>query len=83
VCFRTVAVPVFVVSAWLVAVTVTVCCAVMLDGAVYRPAGVIVPVPVADHVTAALVPVTAAENCCVWLAYREVVAGLTLTPMPS
>jgi hypothetical protein len=34
-----------VVSAWLVAVTVTVCWIVMLAGAVYRPEVLIVPTP--------------------------------------
>ena len=37
-------------SATLVAVTVTLCCAEMLDGAVYRPL-VKVPAPLSDHVT--------------------------------
>jgi hypothetical protein len=78
----TVAVPVFVVSAALVAVTVTVCVEVMLEGAVYRPAAEIVPTfGVSDHVTAVfVVPVTVAVNCCVWELDRVAVAGLTDTP---
>jgi hypothetical protein len=66
----TVALALFVVSAWLVAVTT---CWPALDGAVYRPAVEMVPTvalpPVmvsTDHVTAVFcVPVTAAWNCCV------------------
>jgi hypothetical protein len=39
----------FVVSAWLVAVIVTVCCVETVAGAVYRPALLIVPAPVAGE----------------------------------
>ena len=56
------------VLAWLVAVTLTVCCEVTLAGAVYKPEELIVPVPVGliDQVTAVLVAlVTVAVNCWV------------------
>ena len=61
----------FVGSAWLVAVTVTVCCDVMLAGAVYKPVALTLPTPLGliDQVTVELVVlVTVAVNCCVWLA---------------
>lgn len=48
----------------------------------YRPPELIAPVPAGliDQVTAALlVFMTVAENCCVWLAYKVAVAGVTLT----
>src|SRR5258708_24723397 len=43
-------------SAWLVAVIVTFCCALMLAGAVYKPLAVIVPGPPlpTDQITAVL-----------------------------
>jgi hypothetical protein len=56
------------VFAWLLAVIVTVCCAATLDGEVYRPEELIVPVlaGLIDQFTAVLlVLVTLAENCCV------------------
>jgi hypothetical protein len=62
------AVAVLELSAWLVAVTVTVCDEYGSPGAVYRPAALIVPafVGLIDHVTAVLaVPATLAVNCCV------------------
>jgi len=54
-------------SATLWAVTVTACDVVILDGAVYRPAEVIVPTDgLIDQVTAVLLlPKTVAVNCCV------------------
>jgi hypothetical protein len=55
------------VFAWLVAVTVTVCCVEMVAGAVYKPDELIVPVPAGliVQVTAVLlVLVTVAVNCC-------------------
>jgi hypothetical protein len=57
-------------SAWLVAVTVTVCCDVTLDGAVYNPDELIVPTEgLMDQVTAVLLVFkTVAENCCVCAA---------------
>lgn len=61
-----VAVANLVVSAWLVAVTVTVCCVVMLAGAVYRPVALIVPGAFEgiDQITPVLLEfVTGAENC--------------------
>src|SRR5258708_7101595 len=57
-----------VVSAWLVAVIVTFCCAVMLAGAVYSPFAVIVPVPegVTVQITDALAVLrtVAVNGCC-------------------
>ena len=54
-------------SAWLVAVTVTVCCEVMLDGAVYKPEELMVPTAgLTDQVTAVLLAFdTVAVNCWV------------------
>ena len=62
--------PLFELSAWLVAVTVTVCWLLIVAGAVYSPVVLlIVPAPVAGltvQVTAVLlVLATVAENCCV------------------
>jgi hypothetical protein len=61
----TLAVAVLLVSATLVAVTVTVCGLPSVAGAEYRPPLEIVPTAgLTDHVTAILVvPVTAAVNC--------------------
>jgi hypothetical protein len=79
----TVDVALTLVFAALVAVIVTVCCVVTLDGAVYRPELLIVPAPVAgliDHVTAVFVlPTTVAVNCCVPPAVTVAVAGETVT----
>src|ERR1700761_1284275 len=72
----------FVVSAWLVAVIVTVCCVATVAGALYSPAVEIAPVPAGliDQLTAVLlVFVTVAENCCVWFAYNVAAAGVRLT----
>jgi hypothetical protein len=58
----------WVVFAWLVAVIVTVCCVVIVAGAVYRPDELIVPIFVGliVQVTAVLYEfVTVAVNCCV------------------
>ena len=61
----TLAVAVLLVSATLVAVTVTVCGLPSVAGAVYRPPLEIVPIAgLTDQVTAVfVVPVTAAVNC--------------------
>jgi len=71
--------------AWLVAVTVTVCCDATLAGAVYNPLEPIVPAPddgLIDQFTAVLLVFkTVAENCWVWLAYKVAVAGPTDTLM--
>lgn len=78
----TVALADLLVSATLVAVTVTVCCAVTLAGAVYKPLALTVPVPAGliDHVTVAgLSPVTVAVNCCVAPCNRVAVAGEMVT----
>jgi hypothetical protein len=65
-------------SATLRAVTVTVCDAGILDGAVYRPAEEIVPTDgLIDQVTAVLlVPKTVAVNCCVPEGVKLTVDGL-------
>src|SRR5438067_13395218 len=70
-----------VASAALVAVRVTVCCVVMLDGAVYTPPVQTVPVMGdSDHVTAVLpVLVTEAVNCCDCPPPNEAVPGVTET----
>src|SRR6185503_754806 len=81
-CRITVAFADLVKSAWLVAVTVTVCVAGIVVGAVYRPLAEIDPtlLGVIDQVTAVLpVPVTVALNCCVWEANALAVAGVTFT----
>lgn len=53
----------------------------MAEGAVYTPALETVPtLGLTDHVTTRLAaPVTAAVNCCVWLAVKVTVTGLTVT----
>src|SRR5450756_1378881 len=71
-----------VVSARLVAVTVTVSAAVMIAGAVYRPDAVIEPNPTGliDHVTPLLaVLVTIGVSCAVWPLFKAIVVGFTLT----
>jgi hypothetical protein len=77
----TVADALFAGSAWLVAVTVTVCCVVMLEGAVYSPVVLMEPTSgLIDQVTAVfVVPVTAAVNCCVCDGPRLTVVGETDT----
>jgi hypothetical protein len=77
-----IAIPVLVVSAWLVAVTVTACCDAIVAGAVYRPAALMAPAlaGLIDHVTAEFaVPVTVAVNCCVCPGPSELLAGETAT----
>ena len=50
-----------VMLAWLVAVSVTICCTATVAGAVYKPVWSTVPIgELSDHVTAVL-----ARNCCV------------------
>src|SRR5690242_21745354 len=68
----TVAVPLLLASAWLVAMTVTVCCVVIVAGAVYSPPALMLPAfGLIDHVTAVFaLPVTVAVNCCVCPALR-------------
>jgi hypothetical protein len=64
----TVAVAVAEELAWLVAVSVTVCCVVMLAGAVYRPEELMLPTPpgvIVQFTVVLLVLVTVAVNCCV------------------
>jgi hypothetical protein len=77
----------FVVSATLIAVTVTEMLEATLLGAVYRPLVEIVPVvelppwtPLTNHVTPVLeVPLTLATNCCFRPGVRAAVVGVTLT----
>ena len=84
-------VPVFVVSATLVAVTVIVFAIGKFTGAVYNPVASIVPVvalPPAtaftDHVTLVFAfPVTAAANAWVTPARTAAVAGVTVTTTPT
>ena len=62
----TVAVADLVESAWLVAVMVTVCCDVMLAGAVYSPDELTVPMPaglIAQLTAVLLAFATVTENC--------------------
>jgi hypothetical protein len=71
--------PLFVTSAMLVAIAVTVCCAATA-GAVYNPAAEIVPVfGLNDHVTPLLLPNTDAVNCCVWFCPSVAEPGVTAT----
>lgn len=78
----TVATEDFVLSATLVAVTVTVCCDATLAGAVYSPAALTLPLPAGliDQLTLVFAdPVTVALNCCVAPCPNVTVAGETLT----
>lgn len=71
-----------VVSARLVAVSVTVCAVAMVVGAVNRPDAPIDPAPTGliDHVTALLAAFdTVAVSCAVSPPFSDAVAGLTLT----
>jgi hypothetical protein len=83
----TMAEPVAVLSALLVAVTLMVGGEGMALGAVYKPLGEIVPVlafppatPPANHVTLLFeVPVTVAWNCCDWFRGTLACAGSKTT----
>src|SRR5215475_7513018 len=83
----TVAEPILLASASEVAVTVTVPPAGTLAGALYKPAGLIVPMLAAPaegldtlQATAAFeVPETVAVNCCVWLVCTFARGGATAT----
>ena len=62
----TVAVAERVVSPWLVAVMVIVCCTAIVSGAEYKPASLIVPIPagmIVQITAVLLVLVTLAVNC--------------------
>ncbi len=74
----TVAIDVFVGSATLWAVTLTVCELRIVDGAVYRPVEEIVPTNgLIDQVTDVLVvPATVAVNCCEAEGVKLAVDGL-------
>jgi len=80
----TVADAVLVLSAALVAVTVTVCEDVTEDGAVYNPPAETAPIAgLIDQATPEFEePVTEAVNCCVCRALRVAEEGFTLTPTP-
>jgi hypothetical protein len=71
----TVATANLVVSAWMVAITVTVSWLAMVGGAVYSPVASIVPTPEGStvHVT-----VWFDVNCCVWPPYNIAVDGVTV-----
>src|SRR5712692_6576914 len=81
------ALPLFELSAWLVAVMLAVAGLGSFAGAVYRPALEIVPkvelppgTPLTFHVAAVFeVPVTVAVNCCVLPSSTFAVEGETLT----
>ena len=77
-CKVIVAIAVWVLSAELVAVTVTVCAEVMEAGAVYSPLVEMLPTDgLIDQVAAVFVdPVTVAVNCCVLPACSVAVDGL-------
>lgn len=77
-----VAVPDFVVSATLVALTVTVVCALTVAGAVYKPVALIDPVVAGVIVQVTFVfarLVTVAVNCCVAPCPIVAVVGATVT----
>ena len=72
----------FVLSATLVALTVTICCVAILAGAVYNPPALRLPTPAGVRVqfTAVFaVPETDAANCCVPFASRATAVGLIET----
>src|SRR5512140_1674702 len=78
----TVAVPDFVLSATLVAVTVTVWVEPIDEGAVYRPAAEIVPTLlglIAQFREVLEVPVTVGVNCWVWPPDKLLVPGARTT----
>jgi hypothetical protein len=77
----TLAVAFLLVSATLVAVTVTVCGLPSASGAEYKPPLEIVPIAgLTDHDTLVFnEPETVAENCCVWPTPRLTVSGDTVT----
>jgi hypothetical protein len=75
-------VPDLPLSASLVAVTATVCCAAIVAGAVYKPPALMVPSPTGfmAQVTAVFVVfATVAVNCCDWPPYNVALCGVTLT----
>ena len=78
----TVADAVLVLSAALVAVTVTVCEDATEDGAVYNPPAETAPTAgLIDQLTPEFdEPVTDAVNCCVCRALRAAEGGFTVTP---
>lgn len=75
------AVAVLVMSAWLVAISVTFCCAVRVAGAVYTPLFRTPTVGVTDQLTAVLlVPEMEAVNFADWPAFNTVDVGATEIP---
>jgi hypothetical protein len=78
----TVAVADLLVSATLVARTVTLCCVVIEAGAVYNPLALIVPLPAGVMLQVTLLlarPVTVAVNCCVPFSDSVTLVGDTDT----
>jgi hypothetical protein len=77
----TLAVAFLLVSATLVAATVTVCGLASAAGAVYNPPLEIVPTAgLTDHLTIVFdEPTPVAVNCCVWPTPRVTAAGDTVT----
>lgn len=74
----TLALAVLVESAELVAIIVTVCAEVIVDGAVYTPLFKVPTLGLIDHVAAVLVePVTVDANVAVWLGPNAVALGVT------
>ena len=69
-------------SNWLVAVIVTICCVETAAGAEYNPLALIVPAVSARHVNVSLqTPTGVALNCCCWDPYSVAAPGLTTTPV--
>jgi hypothetical protein len=79
------AVAIFVVSATLVTVTVIVCGAVMVAGAIYRPPAERLPIDgLKLHVTAVFeVPVSDALNSCTCEAFMVTPPGVMEIPTPG
>ena len=66
-------------SAWLVALTLTVCPVLMMEGAVYNPFERVPTGLGKDQDTAvSVLPVTVAVNCLLCAGLRDVFAGLML-----
>jgi hypothetical protein len=65
-----------VVSAWLVAEMVTLCAALTLLGAIYKPLRTVPTFGLSDQVTAVFeVPLIVAVNCLEWPAAKDAVFG--------
>jgi hypothetical protein len=69
-------------SAWLVAVTVTVCCVVTEAGAVYRPGALQLPAlggAIVQMTAGLAVLLMLTANCCDWPTVRVTLGGVKLT----